>query len=206
MGTTMTNMKLRPINMRNREAGFSLIEVMIAIVVMSIGLLAVIASFTTAVAATQSAEEDLVARQKTLEAMESIYTSRNSQQIPFASVANVSAGGIFLDGPLPMRCAGPDGLVGTADDVDCTTRAGAVCPDGGAECMILPGPDGVLGTADDTTMSLANFRRTIAINPVLLASGVQNQNMMAITITVSYSKPGLPARSFTANGLISSYH
>jgi hypothetical protein len=55
-------------------------------------------------------------------------------------------------------------------------------------------------------MSLANFTRTITINPVLLASGVQNQNMMAITITVAYTKAGLPARSFTANGLISSYH
>jgi prepilin-type N-terminal cleavage/methylation domain-containing protein len=202
----MTKMKPRTFNSRNCQEGFSLIEVMIAIVVMSIGLLAVIAAFATAVAATQSAEEDLIARQKALEAMESIYTARNSQQIPFASVANVASGGIFLGGALPLRCAGPDGLVGTADDVNCTTTAGANCPNGGAECMVLPGPDGVLGTADDTTMSLANFTRTITINPVLLASGVQNQNMMAITITVAYTKAGLPARSFTANGLISSYH
>ncbi len=202
----MTHMRLRTSKTQNRQEGFSLIEVMIAIVVMSIGLLAVIASFATAVAATQSAEEDLIARQKAFEAMESIYTARNSQQIPFASVANVASGGIFLGGALPLRCAGPDGLVGTADDVNCLTRAGANCPNGGAECMVLPGPDGVLGTADDTTMSLANFTRTIAINPVLLASGATNLNMMAITITVAYSKPGLPARSFTANGLISSYH
>jgi hypothetical protein len=33
-----------------------------------------------------------------------------------------------------------------------------------------------------------------------------NNNMMAISITVSYTKAGLPARSFTANGLISAYH
>ncbi|HLK32278.1 MAG TPA: prepilin-type N-terminal cleavage/methylation domain-containing protein, partial [Terriglobales bacterium] len=57
----------------NREGGFTLIEVMIAIVVMLVGVLAVIASLATAVAATQSAEEDLIARQKVLEAMESIY-------------------------------------------------------------------------------------------------------------------------------------
>src|SRR5215472_4844184 len=123
------------------EGGFSLIEVMIAIVVMAVGLLAVIASFATAVAATQSAQEDLIARQKALEAMESIYTARNSQQIPFASVANVSNGGIFLDGAQPLKCAGPDGLVNTGDDVNCTTQGGAVCPDNGAECMVLPGPD-----------------------------------------------------------------
>jgi type IV pilus modification protein PilV len=188
------------------DKGFTLIEVMIAIVVMSVGILAVIASFATAVAATQSAEEDLIARQKVLEAMESIYTARNSQQIPFASVANVSNGGIFLDGAQPLKCAGGDGLVNTGDDVNCTTQAGANCPDNGAECMVLPGNDGILGTADDVTMSLGNFTRTIAINPVLLANGNPNPNMMAITISVSYTKAGLPARTFTANGLISAYH
>jgi len=193
-------------NARRKEEGFTMIEVMIAIVVMSVGLLAVIASFATAIAATQSAEEDLIARHKVLDAMESIYTARNAQQIPFASVANVSAGGIFLDGAQPMKCAGPDGLVGTADDVNCLTQAGALCPDGGAECMSVPGPDGILGTADDTIMSLGNFTRTISVTPVLLSNGNVNNNMMAISITVSYTKAGIPARSFTANGLISAYH
>ncbi len=188
------------------QGGFTLIEVMIAIVVMSVGLLAVIASFATAISATESAEEDLIARQKVLDAMESIYTARNAQQIPFASVANVSAGGIFLDGAQPLKCSGPDGLVGTADDVACTTQAGATCPDGGAECMVLPGPDGILGTADDTVMSLGNFTRTISVTPVLLSNGSVNSNMMAISITVRYTKAGLPSRSFSANGLISAYH
>lgn len=189
-----------------RQGGFSLLEVMIAIVVMTIGLLAVIATFASAIAATQSAEEDLIARQKALEAMESIYTARNSQQIPFASINNIASGGIFKSGPQPLLCAGADGLVGTADDVPCTTTAGAPCPNGGVECMVLPGPDGVLGTADDQIMSLANFTRTIAINQVLLPSGAVNSNMMALTVTVNYSKPGMPSRTYAANGLISSYH
>jgi prepilin-type N-terminal cleavage/methylation domain-containing protein len=202
----MMQTRFRQVVARKNEGGFTLIEVMIAIVVMSVGILAVIASFATAVSATQSAEEDLIARQKTLEAMESIYTARNSQQIPFAAVANVANGGIFLNGPQALKCAGPDGLVNTGDDVSCTTSSGATCPDGGAECMVLPGPDGVLGTADDVTMSLGNFTRTVTVSPVFLPNGQQNQNLMAIQITVSYTKAGLPARSFTANGLISSYH
>lgn len=193
-----------------KNEGFTLIEVMIAIVVMSVGILAVIASLATAMAATQSAEEDLIARQKALEAMESIYTARNSQQIPFSSVANVSNGGIFLNGAQPMKCAGPDGLVNTGDDVSCTTSSGATCPDSGAECMVLPGLDGVLGTPDDVTMSLGNFKRTITITPTTYPNGPNagqpNPNMMGITIVVSYTKAGLPARSFTATGLISSYH
>ena len=192
---------------KTRDEGFTIIEVMIAIVVMSVGILAIIASFATAVAATQSAEEDLIARQKVLEAMESIYTARNSQQIPFTSVANVANGGIFLSGAQPLRCAGPDGLINTQDDVNCTTQSGAVCPDGGAECMVLPGNDGILGTGDDITMSLGNFTRTVSITPVQLPGGAgQNNDMMAISITVSYTKAGIPARSFTANGLISRYH
>lgn len=191
---------------QKREDGFTLVEVMIAIVVMSVGILAVIASFATAVAATQSAQEDLIARQKALEAMESIYTARNSQQIPFAAVANVADGGIFLGGATQLKCAGPDGLVNTQDDVNCTTQTGAVCPDNGAECMVLPGGDGILGTADDVTMSLGNFTRTVAVTPVQLANGTTNQDMKAISITVTYTKAGIPARSFTANGLISRYH
>lgn len=210
LDTTMKQNTLKKTGKRRGERGFTLIEVMIAIVVMSIGILAVIASFATAVAATQSAEEDLIARQKVLEAMESIYTARNSQQIPFSAVANVSNGGIFLDGAQTLRCAGPDGLVNTADDVNCTTQAGATCPDGGAECMVLPGDDGILGTADDKVMSLGNFTRTITMSPVFYPTGPNagsvNPNMMGISITVSYTKAGIPKRSFTANGLISSYH
>jgi prepilin-type N-terminal cleavage/methylation domain-containing protein len=188
------------------QGGFSLIEVMIAIAVMTIGILALIATFAVATKATASAEDDLIARQKALEALESIYAARNSQQIPFSAVANIPNGGVFVTGAQPLKCAGPDGLVGTADDVSCTTTAGTACPNGGAECMVLPGPDGVLGTADDVTMSLANYRRSVTISPVLLPSGAVNPNLEAIAITVTYTKPGMPSRSYTVNSLISSYH
>jgi len=202
----MMRKKIRKLAAAKGETGFSLIEVMIAVVVMSVGVLAIIASLASAVAATQSAEEDLIARQKALEGLESVYTARNSQQIPFSEVANTSSGGIFLTGSQKLLCPGPDGLVGTKDDAPCTESSGAVCPNGGVECWVLPGPDGVLGTPDDVTMSLANFSRTITISPVKLPSGVTNANMMAIAITVSYTTPGLPARSYTVNSLISSYH
>lgn len=190
---------------RRKQSGFTLIEVMIAIVVMSVGLLAVVSSIAAAVAATQSAQEDLIARHKALEALESIYTARNSQQVPFAAINNTGNGGIFKSTPQALLCAGPDGLVGTSDDVACVTSGGVTCPNGGVECWVLPGPDGKLGTADDVTMSLANFTRTITIGPVLLNTGVTNDNMRAITITVTYTKPGMPQRTYTVNGLISSY-
>jgi Tfp pilus assembly protein PilV len=193
---------------RGGEGGFSLLEVMIAIVVMTTGLLAVIASFATAVVSTASAQEDLIARHKALDAMESIYTARNSQQQPFAAINNVANGGIFLSGPQPLYCAGADGIVGTVDDVTgpCTAAdTGAACP-GNIECLVLPGPDGILGTADDVTQSLSNFTRTITFNQVYLASGAVNSNLIAVTVAVTYQKPGWPARTYSVNGLVSSYH
>src|ERR1700723_4073306 len=96
------------------EGGFTLLETMIAIVVMTIGLLALMASFATAISATASSQEDLIARHKALDAMESIYTARNSQQLSFAAINNVANGGVFVGGPTTLQCAGADGLVGTA--------------------------------------------------------------------------------------------
>jgi len=188
------------------QRGFSLIEVMIAMIVITVGLLGLMTVFVTAIEATETAQEDLIARHKALDAMESIYTARNSQQIPFSAINNVVNGGSFLSGPQPLLCAGADGLVGTTNVVPCTTTAGAVCPNGGVECIVLPGPDGILGTADDTIQSLVNFTRTISISQVLQPNGQVNQNLMAISVTVSYTKNGWPARSYTTNGLISSYH
>ena len=91
------------------QRGVALIEVMIAMVVLTIGFMGVLMSFANAIEATEWAQEDLIARHKALDAMESIYTARNSQQLPFASINNVVNGGIFLSGALPLLCAGPDG-------------------------------------------------------------------------------------------------
>ena len=205
LDTTMTQKK-QSRRKRSTESGFTLLEVLAAIAVMTIGMLALMASFATAISATESSQEDLIARHKALDVMESIYTARNSQQLPFAAINNVANGGIFLSGAKQLLCAGPDGIVGTADDVACTAPdTGAACP-GGVECLVLPGPDGVLGTADDLTQSLSNFTRTITFNQVLLPTGAVNANLIAVTIAVSYTKPGWPPRTYTVNGLISSYH
>lgn len=206
MGATMKIFRNERVSFDSQQKGFSLVEVMIAIAVMSVGLLAVVGSIATAIANTQAAQEDLVARHKALEALESIYTARNSQQVAFTAINNTGNGGIFLAGSQPLKCAGPDGLVGTTDDVNCTTSGGATCPNSGVECWVLPGPDGILGNGDDVTYSLANFTRTITISQTLLSSGTVNDNMMAVSVSVTYTKDGLPARTYTVNGLISRYN
>jgi prepilin-type N-terminal cleavage/methylation domain-containing protein len=207
LGATMTQPK-QFANRRKAQRGFALIEVMISMAILTIGLCGVLAAFAASVASTETSQEDLIARHKALDAMESIYTARNSQQVPFSSINNISAGGIFKNNAQQLLCAGPDGLVGTADDVACTAPdTGAACP-GGIECLVLPGPDGILGTPDDEVMSLSNFTRTITFNPVLLPSGETNANLIAVTIAVTYTEPGRYglSRTYSVNGLISSYH
>jgi prepilin-type N-terminal cleavage/methylation domain-containing protein len=187
-----------------RERGFGLIEVMISIAILTIGLLALVGSFATALQATRWSQEDLIAKQKALESLESIYTARNTQQITFAQIANVSGGGIFIDGYTPLQAGGPDGLVGTADDIN--FPASGPCP-AGPESVQLPGPDGVLGTADDTCMSLGNFSRQILITSVLQQPGnIPNPNLKQITVNVQYFKPGMrQPRVYTVQALMSAY-
>lgn len=185
-----------------RQHGFTLVEVMIAIAVLSIGILTIIAAFASAVASTQNSQENLISRQKALEAMESIFTARNTQQISFAAINNIPSGGIFVSGATPLWAAGPDGLVNTADDTP--FAANGVCP-AGPECIPMPGPDGILGTADDIPMSLGNFTRQIAISPVVNADGTPNPNLRQITVTVSYAGSRGSARTYTVNALISSF-
>jgi prepilin-type N-terminal cleavage/methylation domain-containing protein len=185
------------------ERGFTLIETMIAIAIMSIGIMTLVAAFATAVGATQNAQQNLIARQKALEATESIYTARNTQQVAFSQIANVANGGIFTNGPVALQCAGPDGLVNTTDDVNCPASGPCVA---GPECVVLPGPDGILGTTDDVAMSLANFTRQIAISNVLNADGTTNQTLKQIVVTISYTTgTSTVPRRYIVNALISSF-
>jgi prepilin-type N-terminal cleavage/methylation domain-containing protein len=183
---------------RKQQQGFTLLEVMIAAVILTVGLLAILASFAMAVSTTQMVQEDEIARQKASEAFESIFTARATNQITYAQIQNVP-NGIFVAGPTPLMGAGPDGLDGTADD---GPQPG--CP-GVYQCVVLPGPDGVLGTADDVTLSLSNFTRTITINSVPAVGGGPNPNLRQIIVTVSYPTPRGGQRSYTVQGLISPY-
>lgn len=186
------------------QRGFSLLEVIISAAVLTIGIVAVIGGLGAALTATQYAQFDLIARQKALQAMESVYTARNTQQIKFTQIANIGSGGIFTVGPTPLLFAGPDGLVNTADDTP--YAASGPCP-AGPECVVLPGPDGILGTADDTALSLTSFTRQIQINKVFEADGVTvNPNLKQIVVTVSYNKNGAAGiKTFQVQALISAF-
>lgn len=180
---------------KNRQAssgsGFTLLETMIALVVLAVGILGLAATLGDALAYMQGSQDDFIAQQKAEQAVEAIFTAKYTNSIQWAQVSNFSVGnpqGLFLPGALPLTVTGPDGLVGSVNDV-------AAAPD----YVLDPGPDGKLGTADDIQRPLGGFTRTITItnNPT-------DANLRTVVVTVNY-KSGRFNRSYSLTTLISAF-
>ena len=169
---------------RHSQSGFSLIETMFAIGILSVGALGMVGVFAKGMSQSASSPADVTATQKAVEAIESVFSARDSHLITWDQLRNVSQGGIFKDGALPVTIAGHDGLVGTADD-------------GPVESVDLPGRDQRLGTSDDVTVTLSNFTRQIQIADV-------ETDLRSITVTIKY-KSGIEMRTYTLTAYISNF-
>ena len=186
------------IRSRNSERGFTLVEVLLSMVILTIGLLSMLSVFGIAMAATQTSQLNGTAKQLANEAIESILTARETQNLAWAQIQNAGAGGLFLDGLQPVDCAGVDGIVGTADDAAC-----------GPQILEQPGASGVYAGAcpPDVCTPLTGFQRQIQILPVLPAGGGPPiPTLRQVTITVQYTTPQfrLP-RQYVLNTFISQY-
>jgi prepilin-type N-terminal cleavage/methylation domain-containing protein len=167
---------MKPNKPVRKQKGFTLLETMIAMAILSFGVLSIASFFSQGLRNSNAVKIQYIANQKAQEALETIYTARDTQLLSFSQINNISAGGVFKDGPQPLLAPGANGLVGTADD-------NANDPD---VIITGPGPDGILGTADDTYIPLNPWMtRTIAITPV-----ANYPNMVLVTITVSYAYQG----------------
>jgi prepilin-type N-terminal cleavage/methylation domain-containing protein len=190
-----------------RQRGFTLVECMISIAILTIGSVGLLGVFGLAVKAAQSSQEDMLARQLASETMESVYTARNESEISWAQIQNVSNGGIFIDGMQNVMCSGPDGILDTADDTSCLTASGATCPNGGIECLTEPGPDGILGTADDVILSLSNYQRQVLITALTDSNGNPIQTLRQVTVNIQYHPPSQSAaKTYTIVEYVSEYH
>jgi|SRR5579872_6723906 len=179
---------------RNRIAsGFTILEVMIAavlLILVSVGLLGL---FSQAVLMAKYSQDDLIAREKARQALEMILSAKTTGQLTFSSPDNLenigSAGGsgVFLGDPSctptssasncwqSLMIAGPDGLMGTSDDGCYSCSAGGTV----ADSYLVPGTPGASGSGSisnlayssaatvpsgATVVSLANFQRQITIS------------------------------------------
>ncbi len=177
---------------RNANAGFSLLETMIALVVLGVGVLGLAGMLANALTYMQGSQETFIAQQQAEEAAEAIFTAKYTNAANWAAISNntgANPAGLFLTGPQPILQPGPDGLVGSVNDT------GAL-----PEYVVLPGADGKLGTADDVKVPLSTFTRTINIQNV-----AGNSNLRSVQITVNYTVGNQP-RTYNLQTFISAYN
>ena len=164
--------------------------------ILTVGLVSLLAVFALSMKTTQTAQQDIIAKQLANEAMESIFTARNTAQVQWTQIQNVGAGtvpdGIFLTMLQPINNAGSDGIYGTVDD---STAGGQI--------LYPPGSDGLPSTAHP--MPLTGYQRSIQITPVI-RGGVPLSTLRNLRVTVQYanSQPGTP-KTYVLTGFISQY-
>ena len=143
------------IRQKPNERGFSYIDVMIALVILMVGILASAAALTANLVRSYETEKQVVAKQIALSTIESIFSARDIAR-PGAisgwnSIGNTGsntdtngvAQGVFLTSFCPIReDMGWDGVAGTSDDA---CSAGNACQ--------------VAGRPDNTSEVLNGFER-----------------------------------------------
>lgn len=144
-----------------KQSGFSYIDVMIAIVILMVGVLAMAGALAANLVRSMESEKRVMAKQLALSTIESILSAKDIERAGVVdgwdSIRNVQTSlpageinGIFLTGYNPVRLdEGWDGVAGTVDDA---------CSGSGA-CIVTGRPN--------NTSALANgFLREIVITDV----------------------------------------
>ncbi len=165
---------------------------MIAMLVLTVGVMGLVGVFTMGVARIATSTPMLIAREKAREAVESVHAARDTGELAWAKVRNVADTGVFLSGAQPVKVPGPDGLVNTVDD-------------GPVETLRKPGPDGILNNTDDEIVTLTDYTREIAITPLNYdAVATVNPNLRQVTVIVRYKTNGV-WRNYTLVTYVSAY-
>lgn len=161
---------------RKKESGFSLIETIMALVVLLIGILGTMQAISYGILSMQESEKRSLAKEVARSTMETIFSIRDLQAFdpqtgePYnwnaLQVGNGSNGGIFLSSWKPIReNPGDDGIFGTADD---SCAAGNNC---------------VVGTYTNTSAVISGFERMIEIADITENNVVRKRR---ITVRVRY--------------------
>lgn len=173
---------------KNGQAGFTYLEVIFAIMIMTIGVLAMLSAISLAMLREAEADHKNTARQVTSSALESIFAARdlrNSNALNnWKAINNTTVTeGIFLTGWTPVRMdAGADGINGTADD-SCAT---------GTNCTV--------GGYTNSSAELKGFQRQIVITDIV-ETNIPTIRKKEIRVSVRYAV-GQQTRTETITTLI----
>jgi type II secretory pathway pseudopilin PulG len=156
------------------ESGVTILEMVVAMLVLTVGLLGLAASIGYAVTVSNRGRNLTNSKLLVVSLLEQMETLRNTEQLTFGQIANQgqvdNTGGtrnfpgfptVFQ--PLSIN-PGPDGIFGTDDD------------------LINPGPDNIYGTADDfidNTWGVPGYQRQISITNL-------SANLKRIQVTLRY--------------------
>lgn len=184
------------------QNGFSYIDVMIAIVIMTVGVLALASALTANLIRSYETDKRIIAKQMALSSIESIMSARNIQRSGtiegWKSIGNVGHNivdgtprGVFIKGWTPIReDLGWDGIAGTIDDA---------CP--------ATGPCNVAGRPINKSNVLKGFERKIVITDVQDAESPTPPNPITrrrIDVEIKYYINGL-SRDEKVSTLVTNY-
>ena len=189
MQTTTLNNRPRTqgkIGQLDSESGITLIEMVVAMLVLTVGLLGLAASIGYAVTVSNRGRNVTNTKLLAVSLLEQMETLRNTEQLTFGQIANqgavdnTGATWNFVGFPTGFNAIsinpGPDGIFGTTDD------------------LINPGADNVYGTGDDfndPTWGVAGYSREIVISDL-------SANLKKIKVTVRYPDGGGQIRELVA--------
>jgi prepilin-type N-terminal cleavage/methylation domain-containing protein len=176
---------------RRSEGGFSLLEMVVAMVIITIGLLGVASAISYALMTSNRGRGITNAKMLVVSILEQMETLRDTGQLHFNEISNAQVTGStftgFPDTFQPVsRTPGPDGIFGTVDD------------------LINPGPDGVYGTLagvndDFTDPTLA---RPGVTRQILISTLTGNDYLKKIQVTLRYSPNGGEMRELVCSGYL----
>ena len=189
-------------SMQPDERGFTLLEVLVAMAVMVVALLSLAYGIGLGLEGVQMSTMDTIAREKAREAMEDVFTARDTTTISFSQICNIPTSGsnpnncLFVNGYTPMYTADQNGLV--------NTTAAAAQGVNGIETFLVPGPSGILGGTDQpVAVSLTGFQRQIQVTTLSSSDGYTQ--LAQVTVTIIYNPLPWQKRTVTLVTVMSPY-
>ena len=171
--------------------GFSLAETVIALGVLTTGVLGAAGVLAAGMQNLSSSPADVVVTQKAAQAIEAVFSARDSHKLTWAQIRNVNgaAATAASSSTAPAAEAGRSGWTG-----EHRRRH-----DGRNHDVAGQG-DQLLGTADDVVITLNGYTREIKIRDVINENG----ELRSIVVTITYQS-GPTKRTYTLSSFISSY-